>query len=56
LIAFDKEFSTMFSARLRGDGEGHGPTYEEFIGCAIIASRQTPTVLSETFPWKNIIE
>ncbi|KAF8270632.1 FAD binding domain-containing protein [Lactarius quietus] len=32
LIAFDKEFSALFSEKLREDGEGHGPTYEEFIG------------------------
>jgi len=32
LIAFDKEFSTLFSAKLRGDSEGQGPTFEEFIG------------------------
>ncbi|KAI9440812.1 FAD binding domain-containing protein [Lactarius indigo] len=32
LIAFDKEFSALFSEKLREDDEGHGPTYEEFIG------------------------
>ncbi|KAH9057459.1 FAD binding domain-containing protein [Lactarius vividus] len=32
LIAFDKEFSALFSEKLREDGEGHGPTCEEFIG------------------------
>ncbi|KAI9458436.1 FAD binding domain-containing protein [Lactarius psammicola] len=32
LIAFDKEFSALFSEKLSEDGEGHGPTYEEFIG------------------------
>jgi len=39
LIAFDKEFSALFSEKLREDGEGHGPTYEGFIGCAFIAPR-----------------
>ena len=42
LIAFDKEFSTLFSAKLRVDGEDDGPTYEEFIGYAFIASRPVP--------------
>lgn len=37
LIAFDKEFSALFSEKLCEDGEGHGPTCEEFIGCAFIA-------------------
>lgn len=32
LIAFDKEFSALFSKKLREDGEGPGPTHEEFIG------------------------
>ncbi|KAF8262324.1 FAD binding domain-containing protein [Lactarius quietus] len=32
LIAFDKEFSTLFSSKLRGDSEGQGPIFEEFLG------------------------
>ena len=49
LIAFDKEFSALFSENLREDGEGPGPTCEEFIGCAFIAPRLVPlTHLSGT--------
>ncbi|KAI0246912.1 FAD binding domain-containing protein [Lactifluus subvellereus] len=32
LIAFDKRFSALFSEKFRTDGEGHGPTHDEFIG------------------------
>jgi hypothetical protein len=42
LIAFDKEFSALFSEKLREDGEGHGPTCEEFIGYAFITPRLDP--------------
>ncbi|KAF8265527.1 FAD binding domain-containing protein [Lactarius quietus] len=31
LIAFDKEYSTIFSSSLRGDSEGQGPKFEELL-------------------------
>jgi hypothetical protein len=37
LIAFDKRFSALFSKKFCADGEGDGPTHEEFIESAFPA-------------------
>ncbi|KAF8262308.1 FAD binding domain-containing protein [Lactarius quietus] len=54
LIAFDKEFSTLFSAKLRGDSEGQGPTFEEFIGGGTVRP-VTVTDLSHQAAAENLI-